>query len=375
MLSRRPARFFQSLLILFSLFIYAPGALAASLGTLQSLDTPFYDPDSTGAGCASASVDLVGSNNAEQAFTYYIQKGLTPVQAAGILGNFQRESGVEPRRVQGGGLSDTNPLDGKTGYGLAQWTYITRQQALSAFAKSENRPVSALDLQLDFSWKESNDTKVMDTMKTIRTISAATEYWMTNYENPGVPALSERISYAQGILAKYGSGGTDLVSADSTVCDSSSADQTVNNFSLPVAKKWYNQNPDWFTKPHHDYPAADIPVPSGTNVYAAADGKITAAPAGGGCGNGVVEDIGNGITFTYCHGIDGGSVTGAHTGDQVTSGQLIMHSDNTGSSTGPHVHFQIKVNGTLLCPQSFLVGIAKGSVPDITSLPSSGCTN
>lgn len=150
--------------------------------------------------------------------------------------------------------------------------------------------------------------------------------------------------------------------------------QLVGNVSWPVDYSNYQQHPDWFTKPHHDYPAADIPVPLGTNVYSMTAGTIIAAPTGDACGQGVQIDVGNGVTFVYCHGSDGGSVPGAMIGNHVQPGQLIMHSASTGHSTGPHLHVGIQVNGQNRCPQQLFTSMATGSAAAFESLPTSGCT-
>lgn len=95
----------------------------------------------------------------------------------------------------------------------------------------------------------------------------------------------------------------------------------------------------------------------------------------GGYGLGVEIDAGNGVIFIYGHGSDGGSIPGAHEGDTVQAGQLIMHSANTGHSYGAHLHLEIRVNGTKVCPQNLLDALGKGQTPpDVASLPKSGCS-
>jgi murein DD-endopeptidase MepM/ murein hydrolase activator NlpD len=146
----------------------------------------------------------------------------------------------------------------------------------------------------------------------------------------------------------------------------------VGDYALPLDPHWYQDNPHWFTKPHHDYPAADIPVPTGTPVYAAASGTVASAPTGGSCGVGVKVRGDDGVEYIYCHGSDGGQIV--RTGDRVTAGQVIMHSASTGNSTGPHLHFGIRVDGQNRCPQDFLVALATGRTANPRTLPASGCS-
>ena len=141
------------------------------------------------------------------------------------------------------------------------------------------------------------------------------------------------------------------------------------DYALPVERRWYD--PEWFTKPHHDYPAADIPVPTGTPLYAVTNGVVVSTPTSGRCGIGVIFNGDDGAQSTYCHGLPGSHSIA--TGDRVTVGQHLMDSASTGNSTGPHLHFAIKVDGMAQCPRLLLVGIAAGAPVTPSSLPTSGC--
>ncbi len=77
------------------------------------------------------------------------------------------------------------------------------------------------------------------------------------------------------------------------------------NYTLPVERRWYDRHPQWFTKPHHDYPAADIPVPIGTRVYAVTAGVVVSTPTYGRCGIGIVLNGNDRAQYTYCHGRPG----------------------------------------------------------------------
>ncbi len=144
------------------------------------------------------------------------------------------------------------------------------------------------------------------------------------------------------------------------------------DYALPVERRWYDEHPEWFTKPHHDYPAADIPVPTGTPLYAITNGVVISTPTSCRCGIGVIINGDDGAQYTYCHGLPGSHTVA--TGDQVEVGQHLMDSASTGNSTGPHLHFAIKVDGTARCPQALLVSIADGAPVTPGSLAASGCS-
>ena len=94
----------------------------------------------------------------------------------------------------------------------------------------------------------------------------------------------------------------------------------------------------------------DIAVGSGTPVVSAAAGTVIVAGWLGGYGNLVVVDHGNGIATAYGHN----STVTVGTGQYVAQGQLIAYSGNTGNSTGPHVHFEVRINGAAVDPFGYL---------------------
>lgn len=168
-------------------------------------------------------------------------------------------------------------------------------------------------------------------------------------------------------------GQTEADPATGVIAGCPSGDLAVaGDYALPVERRWYDEHPEWFTKPHHDYPAADIPVPTGTPLYAVTNGVVVSTPTSGRCGIGVVINGDDGAQYTYCHGNPGTHAVA--TGDRVTVGQHLMDSASTGNSTGPHLHFAIKIDGVSRCPQALLVSIADGAPVTPESLATSGCS-
>jgi murein DD-endopeptidase MepM/ murein hydrolase activator NlpD len=94
----------------------------------------------------------------------------------------------------------------------------------------------------------------------------------------------------------------------------------------------------------------DIAAPYGTPIKAAAGGKVTMAAWYGGYGNCTIIDHGDGLSTLYAHQ----SSFKVATGQSVAQGQLIGYVGSTGLSTGPHLHFETRVNGEPVDPMRYL---------------------
>lgn len=94
----------------------------------------------------------------------------------------------------------------------------------------------------------------------------------------------------------------------------------------------------------------DISVSVGTPIYAVASGRTLLAAYTGGYGNYTCVDHGGHISSCYAH--QNGFATSV--GESVTQGQIIGYSGNTGNSTGPHLHFEIRVNGAAVDPLGYI---------------------
>lgn len=99
----------------------------------------------------------------------------------------------------------------------------------------------------------------------------------------------------------------------------------------------------------------DIPAPTGTSVLAAASGKVILSGWYGGYGNCVIIQHANGIQTLYGHN----SALLIKKGDTVSQGQAIAKVGQTGRATGPHCHFEVRVNGQHVDPMPYLKGKIK----------------
>ncbi len=141
-------------------------------------------------------------------------------------------------------------------------------------------------------------------------------------------------------------------------------------YRLPLSRTVLNRAA--IVRPHHDHPATDLYVPTGTPVFATQAGKVLAVLRGSSCGSGIVLNAADGYTHTYCHG----SKILVSAGDRVHAGDRIMLSGNTGSSGRPHLHYEIEDSRSRnLCPQPLMLSWWKGGNAGPRSAPSHGCTS
>ncbi len=145
------------------------------------------------------------ANNTETAFNFFVAKGLSKDQSAGIVGNLMQESSVIPTSVQ---------YDGGPGRGIAQWSVggrwdTSHDDNVTWYANEHGLNRWALTTQLDFIWYELTDIGYgYSTLKAAGTVTAAELAFQDKFEICGECDESTRISYADQVLADYGGGSS-----------------------------------------------------------------------------------------------------------------------------------------------------------------------
>lgn len=140
---------------------------------------------------------LTGESNIEKAWNFYKAEGFSDEATAGVLGNFMRESRMNPAVEEHGN---------KIGYGLAQWSF-GRRSDLEKWTQENNFKVASLEGQLNFSMYEMEKMKFgkysFSQFKKLNDVKEATEVFERYYERAGVVALDERVKFANEIFNKY----------------------------------------------------------------------------------------------------------------------------------------------------------------------------
>ena len=168
-------------------------------------------------------------------WSFLTGKGLNAYAAAGLMGNLFAESGLNSCNLQNSfntrlGMTDaeytaavdsgsyTNFVRDSAGYGLAQWTYYSRKQALLDFVRSVGASIGSLDMQLSFLWQELQGYKgVISALMAATSVRAASDAVLTGYEKPADQSRAvkqRRAAYGQKYYNKYAGTSGNAASID-----------------------------------------------------------------------------------------------------------------------------------------------------------------
>ena len=152
-----------------------------------------------------------GSSTERTIWNYFCCKGFSPAGVAGLMGNLYAESGLNPINLQNIyekrlGLTDaeytaavdsgsySNFVRDSAGYGLAQWTYWSRKEAMLNYARKTGASIGDLMMQLDFMFQElKGHVAVFQVLRTARTVKEASDIVLTKYERPADDALARDV--------------------------------------------------------------------------------------------------------------------------------------------------------------------------------------
>jgi len=243
----------------------------------------YFDPDTGGCEVTdgtAAQKTLVGNDNIEKAFNFFVGQGLTAAATSGLIGNLMQESGVNPQSVQ-------DPAKGD-GHGIAQWGG-SRFANLQKEGSQQSPPVPWTDLmlQLNFLWEElpgehanshldelkqvepnaTAQTSALDALKMATSVTVAAQAFEYTYERAGDPAMENRVNNAAAVYAKYGNGagGSDAIQATCTTASGNGV--VLGNITASAVGL------AWPTNQGHDVPNGapdNVITASATSAYQAA---------------------------------------------------------------------------------------------------------
>ena len=173
---------------------------------------------------------------------------------------------------------------------------------------------------------------------------------------------AEQAKYNQNNNSNNGGGGNSGGSGGNSGGGGSSGGgsaTSLSNLQWPVpsctlitSRFGYRVAPTTGARPYHR--GVDIRAGKGPAHVAARAGDVIYAGANGGYGNCVMIDHGNGVVTVYAHM----SSIGVSYGQYVTAGQYVGAVGSTGVSTGPHCHFEIRINGAQTDPAAYFSGLS-----------------
>lgn len=173
---------------------------------------------------------------------------------------------------------------------------------------------------------------------------------------------AEQAKYNQNNNSNNGGGGNSGGSGGNSGGGGSSGGgsaTSLSNLQWPVpsctlitSRFGYRVAPTTGASTYHG--GLDIGAGMGASIVAAGAGDVIYAGANGGFGNCVMIDHGNGVVTVYAHM----SSIGVSYGQYVTAGQYVGAVGSTGVSTGPHCHFEIRINGAQTDPAAYFSGLS-----------------
>ncbi len=215
------------------------------LGAFESLENAkkacadgytVYDKDGRAVYSKAVAGGMVQNRNTEKTIWDYLAgKGLNAYAVAGLMGNLYAESGLDPCNLQNSYNKSLDMTDAqytaavddgsygdfvkdKAGYGLAQWTYHTRKQALFDYAKKAGASIGSLDMQLAFLWEELQGYKsVINALKGAKSVRAASDAVLLGFEKPADQSEAvqkKRAEYGEAYHKRYAGGQQAAVSQE-----------------------------------------------------------------------------------------------------------------------------------------------------------------
>ncbi|MBA4258000.1 MAG: peptidase M23 [Chitinophaga sp.] len=193
---------------------------------------------------------------------------------------------------------------------------------------------------------DSARVKEMEKKKEVQLVQSMGETELVNSMAAQLNNLSLRMAYQVKSFAAI----ENMVKNKAQLLAAIPSIQPISNRSLNRIASGFGYRIDPVYKDRRLHPGLDFTAPAGTPIYATADGVVKDAGFNtGGYGNRVVVNHGFGYETLYAHMVR----IKARVGTRVKRGEVIGYVGSTGKSTGPHLHYEVHKNGTILDPIYF----------------------
>lgn len=222
------------------------------------------------------------------------------------------------------------------------------------FLNKYEDPYPCMEFTKSLNVTTSEDIRKM--AQTYSTMELFSEVSVENSENP-------QTMMEDGFLANYNGLDASLLGIDmgesewGEFCGYGGYVPPLSGPIRVTSKFGWRIHPKLKTKKKHE--GIDLGAPSGTPVMASSSGTVTRASSLGGYGNVIFIKHPDGLETRYAHL----SQILVSVGSQVQTGQIIGKVGSTGLSTGPHLHFELRVNGQATDPSAIVRGEKKGPAP------------
>lgn len=171
--------------------------------------------------------------NDEIIWNFFKTKGFNDFAVAGLMGNLKAESNLRPdnlqnsfegrlgsdteyvKKVDSGAYSKNKFANDHAGFGLAQWTWHTRKEALYDYAKKKGTSIADLNMQLEYLWIElQRYTKTMNVLRNAKSVYEASTIVLTDFEKPanqGNSVRNKRAEFGKEFYNKFSKNATQVV--------------------------------------------------------------------------------------------------------------------------------------------------------------------
>ena len=245
-------------------------------------------------------------------------------------------------------------VQGSRGYGIAQWSTVDRKKGLYEYASrwaldhKKSFDIGNIEMQVDHLREtiRNNYSSLKEELIAEKDIQTACYKWISTYERP-----SQKYSTWEQKAERDVKAFEDKI-REECVAFESSVDQGIFLWPCPSSKhitSYFGNRTPPTAGATSNHKAIDIGAAKGASVIAAAAGKVTAVTYSSARGYYIIVDHGGGYETLYQHL----SRQDVAVGDLVTAGQQIGAVGDTGISDGPHLHFEVHVNGTPVDPMNY----------------------